>query len=273
MVLKGRHRKGWGQHFLVDSKIRKRVAEEAELSPLDLVVEIGIGGGFLTEILLQQAGWVVGFEIDSGLTPLIREKFAAYSNFSFYPEDFLKIDLQTYLAFLTFPVIKCVSNLPYSVSTPILFKLFDEKVEWNLLLLMVQREFGDKVLSFPPSGKGSLVSLATHLRFNVKRVLTVAPSAFSPIPKVESVVLKLVPRMDGVDLTTYRKVINLARFLFMQRRKSLYSRLEEKMGSRKKASDVLEKTGILPQIRADDLERSQWIALTMALENQNEEER
>lgn len=271
MVTRDGHRRGWGQHFLIDLKIRGRIAAEAELSPRDVVVEIGVGDGFLTELLLQQAGWVVGFEIDPALTSLIKEKFAAYSNFSFYPKDFLKTDLKTHLP--SFSEIKCVSNLPYSVSTPILLKLLSEEVEWTLLLLMVQKEFGDKVLSFPPQGKGSLVSLATHLRFSVQKVLTVTPSAFRPNPKIESVVLKFVPRKDWIDLKTYQTITNLARFFFMQKRKSLLSRLEEKLGNRHKASEVLEKAEILPHLRAEELEYSQWIALTMALEEKNEEER
>lgn len=255
---------------MVDAKVRERIAEEAELSSRDVVVEIGVGEGFLTEILLQRAGWVVGFEIDPALTSLIEEKFAGYANFSFYPEDFLKIDLKTRLVFPTFSGIKCVSNLPYSASTPILLKLFNEEAEWKLLLLMVQREFGDKVLSFPPQGKGNLVSLATHLRFTVQKVLSVSPSAFRPNPKIESVVLKFVPRPDGIDLAMYRKIVNLARFLFTQKRKSLRSRLEEKVNDSKKVSKILNETGILPHLRAEDLEYVQWIALAMALEDKIE---
>ncbi|MCX7667998.1 MAG: 16S rRNA (adenine(1518)-N(6)/adenine(1519)-N(6))-dimethyltransferase RsmA [Atribacterota bacterium] len=266
MIQKSGHRRGWGQHFLVDSKVRERIVLEAELSSRDAVVEIGVGEGFLTEVLLREAGWVVGFEIDPALTSLINEKFATYPNFSFYPEDFLKIDLKKHLILPVFPAIKCVSNLPYSASTPILLKLFTEEIEWKLLLLMVQREFGDKVLSFPPHGKGSLVSLAAHLRFTVQKVFSVTPSAFRPNPKVESVVLKFSPREDQIDPVMYRKIIILARFLFTQKRKSLLSRLEETMESREKALEILEKAEILPHFRAENLDRSQWIALTTTFE-------
>lgn len=266
MVPERGRRRRWGQHFLIDANIRKRIVEEGALSHEDIVVEIGVGEGFLTELFLQRAGWVVGFEIDTALVDLVKEKFAGFSNFSFYPEDFLRIDLKTCLASFPFPRKKCVSNLPYSISTPVFLKLFGENIAWDLLLLMVQREFGERVLAFPPQGKGGLLSLAAHLRFEVKKVLSVAPCAFRPNPQVESVVLKFSPRRDQIDFPSAQQILNLARFLFSQKRKSLLALLEAKVGSRAEVLGVLERAHVLPYLRAEDLDRFQWIALAEAFQ-------
>ena len=265
MVLRGGRRRGWGQHFLVDRRIRDRIVEEANLSCEDVVVEIGVGEGFLTEPLLQRAGWVVGFEVDPVLVHLVKEKLAAYSHFSLYPGDFLKIDLKACLTSLPLFRKKCVSNLPYSISTPALLKLLTEDVTWNLLLLMVQREFGERVLALPPQGKGTFLSVVAHLRFEVQKVLSVSPSAFRPNPRVESVVLKFLPRDDRVDLVTFRKVTALARFCFSQKRKSLLSLLGMKSGNCDRVLAMIQAAGISPRLRAEDLERSQWIALAEIL--------
>lgn len=235
--------------------------EEAELSPQDLVVEIGVGEGNLTESLLAKAGWVVGFEIDPFLYQRVKWKLGSFSNFSLYPENFLQVDLKVYLASFPFLRKKCVSNIPYSMSTPVFWKLLGEDVKWNRLVLMVQKEFGDRILSFPPAGKGTLISLAVHLRFVVQKVLLVSPSAFRPNPQIDSMVLKLFPCQEGIDFSFYQQIVILARFLFSQRRKALFSLLGKELWGEREIKEVLEEAGIMPQTRVEDLDREQWILL------------
>ncbi|MGQ9474060.1 MAG: 16S rRNA (adenine(1518)-N(6)/adenine(1519)-N(6))-dimethyltransferase RsmA [Candidatus Caldatribacteriaceae bacterium] len=261
MTSRGTKRKKWGQHFLVDTKIRDRIIEEAELSSQDLVVEIGVGEGILTESLLAKAGWVMGFEIDPFLYQRAQWRLGGFSHLSLYPENFLQVDLKAYLASFPFLRKKCVSNIPYSLSTPLFLKLLGEDVEWNLLVLMVQKEFGDRILSFPPAGKGTLLSLAIHLQFLVQKVFLVSPSAFCPNPRVDSMVLKLFPRQDKVDFSVYRQIVTLARFLFSQRRKTLFSLLGKGLLGEREIKEILEEAGIMPQSRVEDLDREHWILL------------
>lgn len=259
-------RRRWGQHFLVDQKVRDAIVEHAALSQEDLVVEIGVGKGFLTEALLLRAGWVVGFEIDPVLFHQARERFKGFANLSLVQADFLQISLPTFLAPFPFQSKKCVSNLPYSLSTAVFLKLFGEEVEWRLILLMVQREFGERVLFFPPEGKGSLVSMAVHLRFAVEKVFYVPPSTFRPQPHVESVVLKFTPLGEQINGSLYWRIMSLGRLCFAQRRKAVLALLSGELGDRGKALSILEVSRVPPHARAEDLTRDQWIALGHAWE-------
>ena len=249
----------WGQHFLVDKAVRDLIIDRAELNKEDTVVEVGVGRGILTEALVQKAGRVIGWEIDERLYRLVQEKLKDYSNLTLYREDFLSADLSSTLSL--FSSLKIVSNIPYSISSPFFSKILESDIQWNLMILMVQREFGEKILR----GKGSPLSVGVNLLYRVEKVREVSPGSFSPPPSVRSLILKLTPSPSRVDSGTYEKVVCWARFLFSQRRKKIEKLLHPMVG-KEKAQEILAQAHINPEWRAENLEVEHWIALVSRLE-------
>ncbi|MEN3203363.1 MAG: 16S rRNA (adenine(1518)-N(6)/adenine(1519)-N(6))-dimethyltransferase RsmA [Atribacterota bacterium] len=184
-------RKRLGQHFLVDAAILERIVSAGELSPQDLVLEVGVGKGVLTERLAQHAGWVVGIEIDSDLFTYAQERLKTLTNVVLVKEDVLKIDFPTLLSPFKAERRKCIANLPYGISTPFFFRFLEStpQVQWERFVVMVQYEFGEKLLSLPPQGKGNPLSIGIAKAFSVERLCVVPPSSFWPNPKVYSLLL------------------------------------------------------------------------------------
>jgi len=117
------HSRRWGQHFLIDKAVRDIIIDEAEIEKEDTVVEVGVGEAVLTEILVQKAGRVIGWEIDEQLYRMVQEKLKSYSNLVLYREDFLSADLPSLLS--PFSSLKLVSNIPYAISSPFFSKILE----------------------------------------------------------------------------------------------------------------------------------------------------
>lgn len=185
-------RRRLGQHFLVDRKVLESIVEAGEFSPQDLVLEVGVGEGTLTEFLAQRAGWVVGFEVDALLLARARERLKGVTNVVLIEQDVLKADLVALLSPFPAKVRKCVANLPYGISTPFFFQLLEttREISWERFVVMVQYEFGERLLSLPPHGKGNPLAVGMARVFSVERLLVVPPSAFSPSPRVYSLLLR-----------------------------------------------------------------------------------
>ncbi|MDI3543264.1 MAG: rRNA (adenine1518-N6/adenine1519-N6)-dimethyltransferase [Candidatus Atribacteria bacterium] len=246
----------WGQHFLVDQAVRDIIIDNATIKKEDTVVEIGVGRGILTEVLVQKAGRVIGWEIDQELYRLIQEKLKGYSNLTIYREDFLSTDL----SFLSsFSPIKLVSNIPYAISSPLLSKLLESGLNWDLVILMVQREFGEKILQ----EKGSPLAVGVHLFYKVEKIREVSPGSFSPSPSVHSLILRLTPS-SPIDLSAYREIMYWIRLLFSQRRKKIEKLLRPLWG-KEKTQAILAQAHINPEWRAEDLVVKQWVALVSQL--------
>lgn len=220
-------RRRWGQHFLADERILECIVEAGGLSRSDLVLEVGVGDGTLTKRLAEKAGWVIGFEIDPLLFAKAQEQLRVYHHVFLYQEDFLKVDFVPLL--LSFPAEnrKCIANIPYGISTPFFLALLKTAPElfWERFVVMVQHEFGKKLLSFPPKGKGNLLALGITKLFSVEQLLAVPPSAFRPNPKVRSLVL--AGRRRGDPPPDFIPFLEFAMTLFRQRRKALQSLVPE----------------------------------------------
>lgn len=231
-----------GQHFLVDTEILERIVSAGELSPQDLVLEVGVGKGVLTERLAQHAGWVVGLEIDCDLLASAQERLKTFANVVLVKGDVLKVDFPTLLSPFQVERRKCVANLPYSISTPFFFRFLEStpKVQWERFVVMVQYEFGEKLLSLPPQGKGNPLSIGIAKTFSLERLCVVPPSSFWPNPKVYSLLLrgrrKLEIREDFPDF------LRFVTRVFRSRRKILKNLVPEvtlpEEIARKRAEDL-----------------------------------
>lgn len=253
-------RKRLGQHFLLDLNLTRRIARAA--APLDkgLVVEVGPGPGGLTRaLLLEGAERVVAIEIDSRAVAALKELQAVAGNrLEVVEADALKIDLAT----LGPPPRRIVANLPYNVSTALLIGWLHQADQICDMILMFQKEVGDRLAAQPRSKDyGRLSVLAQHV-CTVQRLFDVAPSAFVPPPKVVSSVVRLRPRSEG-RLADLRPLERVTASAFGQRRKMLRSSLAGVFAS---PQEVLEELGIPPTARAEELSVADFVRLAQALD-------
>lgn len=216
-----RPKKRFGQNFLRDLSVVERILTAADLSPDDRVLEIGPGLGVLTERLLARAGEVQVMEVDRDLAERLRGRPEIHLRV--LEGDCLEMD---WPALLPEPPYTLVANLPYNISSQVVFKILDHRDLFRRLVLMFQKEVADRLAASPGGKDYGILSVFCHLWFDVRRVATVPPGAFFPPPKVTSAVLAFdplpAPRVAVEDEALFRRVVKGA---FGQRRKTLRNAL------------------------------------------------
>ena len=219
-------RKRFSQNFLTDRNIAARIVNALGLKGDDAVIEIGPGLGILTEGLLDSGAKVIGIEIDRDLAGGLKERFNGRNNLEIINADALKISYKE-LAVQRKEKLKVVSNLPYNISTPIIFKLLEEREIFSMFLLMLQKEVAQRIVSPPDNKEYGVLSVMVQLLADVKIEFDVPPSCFHPAPKVYSSVVRFnilnKPRVDVEDIAFFKKVVKAS---FGQRRKTLLNALK-----------------------------------------------
>lgn len=260
-----------GQNFLTDGWVLQKIAEAAELTPNDTVLEIGPGLGSLTSYLAEDAGCVVAVEIDKRLVQVLHDLLIGYRNVHIINADILRLDLKKELApFMTSPdgtlrSLKVVANLPYYITTPVIMKLLEDGLEAECMVIMVQKEVAARMMA-KPGGKdyGALsVSVGYYSRPTV--ITDVPPDCFTPRPGVDSTVVRLdlykTPPVELKDRDLFFKVVKAA---FGQRRKTLLNALSNAgyIGIGKdQVRLLLEKAGIEEMQRGETLSIQQFARL------------
>ncbi|MFW9850425.1 MAG: 16S rRNA (adenine(1518)-N(6)/adenine(1519)-N(6))-dimethyltransferase RsmA [Candidatus Thorarchaeota archaeon] len=183
-----RPRKERGQSFLKSEQIARKIVDAADISAEDSVLEIGGGLGILSSILAERSNNVTVIELESGLVAALRDILREKNNVMIVHGDALKVDLPD--------VNKVVANLPYSISSEIIFRLLTEST-FDLGVLMFQKEFSDRILAIPNSSLYSRLSIDFQYLGTAKRVMDVGANNFYPIPSVDSAVLKVTKRTSG----------------------------------------------------------------------------
>ncbi len=248
-----RPRKRFGQHFLEPVWVAKLLASLSP-APDELFLEIGPGRGALTVPLASRVRRVIAVEIDRDLAGILREQLP--STVSVLEADFLEVDLAKLLAAEARPV-RVIGNLPYNVSSPILFKLLHAAGHGQVLseaMLMLQKEVADRVLAVPGSGDYGSLAIQVSLLADVERVLTLPPGAFRPPPKVTSAVIRMRFRPPRVDVGSVETFERLVRGIFLQRRKTLANALKPVADSfHRSASDLIAKAGLDGTKRPEEL--------------------
>lgn len=216
-----RPRKRFGQNFLRAPHVVGKILAAAELTSGERVMEIGPGLGALTDKLLENGACVLACEVDRDLAAALENRGEA--NLTVHQGDVLKAD---WPALLSSPPYKLVANLPYNISSQVLFKILDHRTLFGRLVLMFQKEVGDRLLATPDTRDYGILSVLVQNWFEVTRVVKVAPGCFHPPPKVESVVLRFDPRPRPLapvaDEAAFR---HLVKAVFGQRRKTLRNSL------------------------------------------------
>jgi 16S rRNA (adenine1518-N6/adenine1519-N6)-dimethyltransferase len=254
-----------GQNFLVDRSVVRRIVDLVDPSPGDHILEIGPGQGAMTRELVASGAAVVAVELDRRLAPLLAQEFAGSDNFSVVEADILKTDLQQLLASRTQATWKVAANLPYNISSQVLLKFMETPRLFSHLVLMLQKEVGDRLAAPPDCKEYGILTVFCRLNFDVRREFIVKPGAFQPVPKVDSAVLSFVPlpapRVDVGDEALFRKVVKAA---FGQRRKTLWNCLKAAnlLESGDLLADTLASCGIDGGRRGETLGLEEFAALT-----------
>ncbi|WP_462273006.1 16S rRNA (adenine(1518)-N(6)/adenine(1519)-N(6))-dimethyltransferase RsmA [Methanohalophilus sp.] len=203
------------QHFLVNEPILASIAEAADLQGDDVVLEIGGGIGNLTERLVAQAGRVIVIERDPRLVAVLQDRFHEVSNIDIIEGDAMKVDLPAFN--------KVVANLPYSISSPITFRLLTHGFEKGIL--MYQYEFARRMVEVPGSKNYGRLSVDTQYFADVRLLRKISPSAFTPAPKVWSAVVEMIPIPPVFEVKDEQLFFSIVEAAFGQRRKKIKNAL------------------------------------------------
>jgi 16S rRNA (adenine1518-N6/adenine1519-N6)-dimethyltransferase len=254
-----RARRRFGQHFLHETAIIDRIIVAVAPAAGGAVVEIGPGLGALTGPLLESAGELDVIEIDRDLAARLREVFPDEAALRIHNVDALKFDFKS-LAERRGP-LRVVGNLPYNISTPLLFRFIDQGPSIADMHLMLQKEVVDRIDAGPGSRDYGRLSVMVQFRCRVEALFTVGPGAFSPPPKVSSAVVRLslrdIPPAEVADPAALSRIVSLA---FGQRRKTLRNSLKACLPQAR-----ISAAGIDPGARAETLSLAQFAALANAL--------
>ncbi len=247
-------KKGFGQNFLVDPIIVERCAKEAHCE--GAVIEIGPGIGSLTEQLAIYSQHVVAYEIDESLPPILKDTLSAYDNVEIILQDFLKADVKEKVNELKeqYGQVTVCANLPYYITSPVLFKIFDIGNAIPYITVMMQKEVGDRFIAKPNNSEYGALSVEGQYLYDVKKLFTVPGRSFNPSPKVDSVIIQFSRKSD-VDLTiNLNDFFEFVRACFKQRRKTLYNNLKEYLKDAEKTKQAMETTNIPLGVRAQELD-------------------
>ena len=259
-------RKKWGQHFLADKNILKKVIKTAEIEKEDIVLEVGPGLGEMTQALAHEARKVIAVEIDPRLVEILRIKLADIPNVEIIQSDILKFDVRKHLGSEKHPV-KVVANLPYQISTPLLFHFIDSRDLFSALILMLQREVAERMVAPPGKKTYGPLSVLIQSVADVSICFTVKPSAFFPPPEVETAVIRLSwkksPMIAPEQEDGFRAVV---KGCLGYRRKTLANALKySNLVLPENLEKRLEEMGIDPRRRPETLSVQEFVGLASVL--------
>lgn len=263
-----RPKKALGQNFLTDRNILSRILESTGIADGERILEVGPGRGDLTRLLVENGAQVLAVELDRQLVPLLESEFAGRANVEIIQADILDTDLRELLLSRWRGKWKVAANLPYNISSQILIKFLDNRVLFSRLVLMLQREVGERLVAPPSCKEYGILSVFCRLHFDIYREFLVRPGSFYPVPKVDSVVLRFdslaAPRVDVGDEAFFRQVVRSA---FGQRRKTLWNCLKSAglTADGNALTDALACCGIDGKRRGETLSLAEFAALSRTL--------
>lgn len=241
-------KKKFGQNFLIDENIINNIANSICPNENDLIVEIGPGIGYLTKKLLKYNSNYIGFEIDSETKSYLKIYENKKTRFIF--NDFLKVDLKNTLSNINYQNLYIVGNLPYYITTPIIEKIIDSKLDLVSITIMVQKEVADRFLAPAGSKNYGYFTVILNYFFEIEKIIDVPRKCFNPSPKVDSTVIKLTKK-ENTDVLDYKKFQNFLKNAFKYKRKNLKNNLNGY--NLKKIEDVLQKYNFDLTVRAEAL--------------------
>ncbi|MEK7286606.1 MAG: 16S rRNA (adenine(1518)-N(6)/adenine(1519)-N(6))-dimethyltransferase RsmA [Nitrospirota bacterium] len=254
-------KKSLGQHFLSDPNIIRKIITLAAISPGDLVVEIGPGRGVLTEALLKAGAKLLAIEIDQDLCAVLKERFSSEPNFTLSLGDACRYPYEK----INSP-FQVVANLPYQISTPILFRLLEEQGRLTKMTLMVQKEVAERLVAKPNSKEYGVLSVLLQRFADIKIGFRVSRSCFRPMPNVDSSVIQVTPILKAkVTILNELFFAKVVRGAFSHRRKHLANTLCDAGFPRLACLNAFAKIGMDARRRAETLSIDEFAHLANAL--------
>lgn len=265
-------RKHWGQNFLVDENILRKILDAAALEQADHVLEIGPGLGVLTASLAEKAAGVIAIEIDKGLIRLLEETLGHHTNTKFIQADVRKLDLRELcLNEWGEQRVKVIANLPFYLTTPFVFRLLQEGPVLERAVIMVQHEVGERMVALPGSSGYGVLSILCRYYTTPKLLFKVSRNVFYPRPAVDSAVVALFASPPSVDVGDEPTFWKLVKGSFHQRRKTILNGLLASFPlQRQEAEGFLMRSGIALQLRPENLSLEQLAKLSRLLYNLRE---
>jgi len=264
-----------GQNFLTDRNAAEKIVNALGDISQSLVVEVGPGRGALTDALVQRAGRVIAIEFDRMLATELRVKYSREPKMEVLEGDVLAIDFRTVLHRTIGPLndlrplkperARLLGNLPYYITSDILLHIFAFHDQFDLIVIMVQREMAERIAAKPGSRDYGLLSATAQLYTRVEKLFTLPPGAFAPPPKVHSTVLrmKVAPRFDELGVEP-REFIEFLKLAFAMKRKTLLNNLKKRY-SEEQVRAALKQAGIRADIRAEAMSLEKTAAVFKAL--------
>ncbi|HOJ47841.1 MAG TPA: 16S rRNA (adenine(1518)-N(6)/adenine(1519)-N(6))-dimethyltransferase RsmA [Bacillota bacterium] len=251
-------KKHYGQNFLINQAIPKRIAQESGITGVCGVIEIGPGFGVLTKELCAIAKKVVAVEIDSDLIPILAKNTEGIKNLKIIHQDILKLNIAELIAgeFHGMPVCVC-ANLPYYITTPIIMKLLEGRYGFESITVMVQKEVADRLCAKSGTPNYGAITAVINYYGSIKKLFTVSAGSFSPAPKVDSAVVKLdLYKEPPVFVKDEELFFSVIRASFSQRRKTIVNSLHSILNSRftkQELCDIIIEIGQKQNVRGEEL--------------------
>ena len=267
-----RANKKLGQNFLISDEVVQKIIEDSEIKQDDLIIEIGPGLGTLTKELLEKAGKVICIELDLNMIKILEDRFKLYSNFEIIHQDVLKVDLQKIIKEEKqtgkIKQAKIVANLPYYITTPIIMKLLEEKLDLETITVMVQKEVADRLIAVPGEKNAGAITYSVYYYSDAKEIVEVSKESFIPAPEVTSKVIQFKIRKEPrVQVSNEKKMFNIIKNAFTQRRKTLLNALNNTniFESKEQGTKIFQELNLQEQVRAEELTLKQFAEITEKL--------
>lgn len=260
-------KKTYGQNFIIEPRVVEKIAAAAISDENQLCIEIGPGIGALTQMLCEKSKHVVAYEIDERMPEVLRNEIAS-DHLEIILQDFLTVDVDQAIAQFRQPGqgVVFASNLPYYITTPILFKLFEAKEPIDAITVMMQKEVGQRFLAQASAKEYNALSVIWQYKCDCKKVMDVSRHVFWPSPRVDSVVLQFTFH-HKYHYANEAAFFWLVKSCFVQRRKTIYNNLQNALKDKELALQMLEKAGIAPSKRAQQCQLEDFMRLFEANES------
>ena len=269
--------KNLGQNFLVDENIVNQIVEKSQIDNEDLVIEIGPGLGTLTQKLLEKAGKVISVELDTNMIKILQERFKLYPNFELIHSDILKLNLKEIIDKekdnKKIKKAKIVANLPYYITTPIIMKLLEEKLDLETITVMVQKEVADRLTVIPGNKNTGAITYSVYYYSEAESIIDVNKDSFIPKPEVDSKVIQFkIRKLPAVETNNEKEMFKIIKNTFTQKRKTLINALVNTniVENKQIGLNILNKLNIKDNIRAEELTLEDFAKITeLIIENKN----
>ena len=257
-------KKKYGQNFLIDPHVVEKIVRCSSVNEKCAVIEVGPGIGALTQVLARYAGYVRSYEIDTRFKG-VYEEFLNQENIEIVFEDFLKVNLEDLMTLKDkYEKVILVANLPYYITSPIIMMLLENELPIDEIVVMVQKEAGERLCAEVGTRQAGAVSVAVNFYASGEILFDVPRESFMPSPKVDSVVIKLVLNdEDKYQIENKKKFFSLVKCAFAQRRKTALNSISNTMGvSKQKITEIFNELGLEINIRPEKLTMQNLIDIT-----------